>query len=210
MLYIRNISRYKFPQISIIFTNNFNDLIKINIALLIYYTYLLLIIVLRIFSKNMMWKFLNKFPLSLNFILKIMSVKLIAITFIDWFKLNFIFRTYASEEFLVFLNLERDAMQYIKELRKGDIVVDVGAYIGSYTVRCAKIVGENGKVIAIESLPENLILLKNNIKFNKLNNVLIEDKAIYNKECKIKLSYNNFRPYNATAFKKNVRFSKHS
>jgi len=58
MLYIRNISRYKFPQISIIFTNNFNDLIKINIALLIYYTYLLLIILLRIFSKDMMWRFL--------------------------------------------------------------------------------------------------------------------------------------------------------
>jgi FkbM family methyltransferase len=201
MLYIRNITRSKLPQISIIFTNNFNDLIKINIALLIYYTYFLLLIILRIFSKNMMWKFLNKLPLSLSFILRKMSIKLIAITFIDWFKLNFIFRTYTLDEYVIFLDWERDAMQYIRELRNGDIVIDVGAHIGSYTIRCAKLVGENGKVIAIEPIPENLILLKNNLEFNKLNNVLIEDKAIHNKQSKIKLYY-DADPSGASVFKK--------
>jgi FkbM family methyltransferase len=148
-----------------------------------------------------MWKFLNKLPLSLSFILRKMSIKLIVITFIDWFKLNFIFRTYTLDEYVIFLDWERDVMQYIRELRNGDIVIDVGAHIGSYTIRCAKLVGENGKVIAIEPIPENLILLKNNLEFNKLNNVLIEDKAIYNKLSKIKLYY-NAHPSGASVFKK--------
>jgi FkbM family methyltransferase len=202
MLYIRNITRSKLPQISIIFTNNFNDLIKINVALLIYYTYFLLIIILRIFFNNIMWKFLNKLPLSLSILLRKMSIKLIAITFIDWFKLNFIFRTYTLDEHVIFLDWERDAVQYIRELRNGDIVIDVGAHIGSYTIRCAKLFGENGKVIAIEPIPENLILLKNNLEFNKLNNVLIEDKAIYNKQNKIKLFYYDIHPSGASVFKK--------
>jgi hypothetical protein len=134
MLYIRNITKSKLPQISIIFTNNFSDLIKINFALLIYYTYLLLLIILRIFSKNIMWKFLNKLPLSLSFILKMMKIKVIAITFSDWLKLNFIFRVYNADEYIIFLDLERDVIQYIKELKNGDIVIDVGAHIGSYII----------------------------------------------------------------------------
>jgi FkbM family methyltransferase len=202
MLYIRNITRSKLPQTSIIFTNNFNDLIKINIALLIYYTYLCLVIILRIFSKNIMWKFLNKLPLSLSFVLRLVKIKLIAITFIDWFRLNFIFRTYTLDEYVIFLDWERHTMQYISELRNGDTVIDVGAHIGSYTIRCAKLVGENGKVIAVEPIPENLILLKNNTEFNKLNNVLIEDKAIYNKQSKIKLFYYDAHPAGASVFKK--------
>jgi predicted RNA methylase len=113
-----------------------------------------------------MWKFLNKLPLYLSFILRKMSIKLIAITFIDWFKLNFIFRTYTLDEYVIFLDWERDVVQYISELRNGDIVIDVGAHIGSYTIRCAKLVGENGKVIAVEPIPENLVLLKNNLEFN--------------------------------------------
>jgi len=140
----------------------------------------------------------NKLPLSLKFILKIMSIKLIAITFIDWFKLNFIFRSYTLDEYLIFLDWERDALEYILELREGDVVVDVGAYIGSYTIRCAKLVGEKGKVIAIEPLPENIVLLKENIKFNNLNNVYIENVAISNKPNKVFLYYSDFAPSNAT------------
>jgi hypothetical protein len=63
-----------------------------------------------------MWKFFNK--LSLSFILKMMKIKVIAITFSDWLKLNFIFRVYNADEYIIFLDLERDVIQYIKELKK--------------------------------------------------------------------------------------------
>jgi hypothetical protein len=65
-----------------------------------------------------MWKFFNKLPLSLSFILKMMKIKVIAITFSDWLKLNFIFRVYNADEYIIFLDLERDVIQYIKELKK--------------------------------------------------------------------------------------------
>jgi hypothetical protein len=37
--------------------------------------------------------------------------------------------------------------------RKGDLVLDIGANIGSHTLPMAKMVGENGEVIAFEPYP---------------------------------------------------------
>jgi len=54
----------------------------------------------------------------------------------------------------------------------GDVVIDVGAHIGSYTIRCAKMVGEKGIVIAFEPDPENFKMLLLNIKINDLKNVM--------------------------------------
>lgn len=51
-----------------------------------------------------------------------------------------------------------------KLVRPGDIVVDVGANIGYFTVALAELVGENGKVIAVEPQPDNFELLKINTR----------------------------------------------
>lgn len=53
----------------------------------------------------------------------------------------------------------------------GDIVVEVGAYIGLYAIRAAELVGEMGHVIAIEAVEENLNLLKKNIESNHIKNI---------------------------------------
>jgi FkbM family methyltransferase len=53
----------------------------------------------------------------------------------------------------------------------GDIVVEVGAYIGFYAIRAAELVGEKGHVIAIEAVDENLKLLKKNIESNHITNL---------------------------------------
>src|ERR1051325_3193678 len=55
--------------------------------------------------------------------------------------------------------------------KQGDIVVDVGAHIGKYTIIASKRVGANGKVIAIEAHPGNYEMLNRNIKLNGLTNV---------------------------------------
>ncbi len=60
----------------------------------------------------------------------------------------------------------------------GDIVVDVGAHIGYYTLMASKAVGPKGKVIAIEPDPRNLSVLHQNIYGNNLKNVTIVDCAI--------------------------------
>jgi FkbM family methyltransferase len=63
-----------------------------------------------------------------------------------------------------------------------DIVVDVGAHIGLYTIIASKRVGPNGKVIAIEADPSNFEMLNRNIQLNNLTNVLALNYAVYSKE----------------------------
>jgi FkbM family methyltransferase len=71
--------------------------------------------------------------------------------------------------------------------KDGDIVVDVGAHIGRYTIISSRRVGQNGKVIAIEADPDNFEMLNRNIKLNKLTNVIPLNYAVYSKETKLKL-----------------------
>lgn len=74
---------------------------------------------------------------------------------------------------------EKEESNFIKNnLKPGGIFIDIGANIGFYTVLAAKIVGETGKVIAFEPDPKNIEILKKNIAENKLNNVVIEQKAV--------------------------------
>ena len=63
-------------------------------------------------------------------------------------------------------------------LQKGDVVIDVGAHVGMFTIKAARQVGEEGLVIAIEPEPRNLMLLEQNVKGNNLSNVVIVGKAV--------------------------------
>jgi FkbM family methyltransferase len=71
--------------------------------------------------------------------------------------------------------------------KQGDIVVDIGAHMGRYTIISSKRVGTNGKVVAIEAHPGNFEMLNRNIKLNQLTNVIPLNYAAYSKETKIKL-----------------------
>lgn len=72
------------------------------------------------------------------------------------------------------------------DLKPGEIVVEAGAYIGFYVVKAAELVGENGKVIAIEAVPENFEIIKRNVEANHLKNVILINKAVWNTSTKIK------------------------
>jgi len=74
------------------------------------------------------------------------------------------------------------------ELKKGDIVVDAGANIGTFTVKAAKIVGDEGKVIAIEPEAKNLQFLRRNIEANELRNVVIVPKGVWGGKGKLRLN----------------------
>src|SRR5215210_591354 len=71
--------------------------------------------------------------------------------------------------------------------KQGDIVIDIGANIGRYTIISSKRVGTKGKVVAIEAHPGNFEILNRNIKLNQLNNVIPLNYAAYSKETKVKL-----------------------
>ena len=69
----------------------------------------------------------------------------------------------------------------------GDIFLDVGAYIGFGTMRLSELVGSQGKVIAFECNPDIQKLLVKNVLENKLSNVTVIDKAIWNKNEEVML-----------------------
>ena len=71
--------------------------------------------------------------------------------------------------------------------KEGDVVVDIGAHIGPYTIFASKRVGPNGKVVSIEADPGNFDVLNRNIQLNKLSNVIALNYAIYSEEKLIKL-----------------------
>ena len=77
-------------------------------------------------------------------------------------------------------------------INKGDIVVDAGAHLGLFTVKASKIVGDKGKVIAIEPEPENLEILKKNIKLNNLKNVITVNKGIWSSKKDLKMNMGQY------------------
>jgi FkbM family methyltransferase len=92
-----------------------------------------------------------------------------------------------NREDLVFMtNHEEDIIEHFTP-KEGDIVVDIGAHMGRYTIISSKRVGANGKVVAIEADPSNFEMLNSNIKLNQLTNVTTLNYAVYSKETKIKL-----------------------
>lgn len=65
--------------------------------------------------------------------------------------------------------------------KKGDVVAEMGAFRGYYCLNLAQLVGENGMVIAIEPMEDNLYYLRKNIEANNINNVFIVPKGVWNK-----------------------------
>jgi FkbM family methyltransferase len=61
----------------------------------------------------------------------------------------------------------------------GQTIVEVGAYIGYYAMRAAELVGEAGKVVAVEAIEANLLLLKKNVEANHFKNIVIVPKAAW-------------------------------
>jgi FkbM family methyltransferase len=69
----------------------------------------------------------------------------------------------------------------------GDIVIDVGAAFGFYTILASKRVGQQGKVVAIEPQPDSFEMLNRNIRLNKLTNTRTLNYAVSSKKATLKL-----------------------
>jgi len=72
-------------------------------------------------------------------------------------------------------------------VKKGHIVVDVGAFIGGYTYMFSKLVGNKGKVYAFEPVPYLFNILGFHCNLFNLKNVLTENKAVSDHEGYLKL-----------------------
>ena len=102
-------------------------------------------------------------------------------------KYNYMFFCRANNEDIIIMKGHEDEILSHFKPNYGDIVVDVGAHIGHYTLIAAKRVGPKGKVISIEADPKNFEILNKNIELNKLNdNVITINCAVSSKEEKMK------------------------
>lgn len=82
---------------------------------------------------------------------------------------------------------ETETHWFVKGIRPGDTVVDVGANVGYYAVIAGKLVGAEGRVFAFEPDPVGFALLKRNLELNGVTNVVAEQKAVSNAPGSIRL-----------------------
>ncbi len=71
-------------------------------------------------------------------------------------------------------------------LQEGDIMADIGCSIGYFTIPASKIVGENGKIFAMDILPEMLKDVEIKISQNNISNV----ETVLTEENNLKLTDN--------------------
>jgi FkbM family methyltransferase len=80
--------------------------------------------------------------------------------------------------YMFFVSREQDVKPHIV-MNENETFVDVGANIGSYSLKIANDYKKKGvEVVAIEAHPENFKALDRNIKCNDLTNVKIINKAV--------------------------------
>lgn len=74
-------------------------------------------------------------------------------------------------------------------LREGDQIIDVGAGIGDFAVKASRIVGKNGRVLAIEPSPSDFAFLRDNVLRNKCKNVLLANEGVAERPRTISSTY---------------------
>jgi FkbM family methyltransferase len=67
---------------------------------------------------------------------------------------------------------------FVEHIRSGDVVLDVGAAAGYYTLLSSILVGSAGQVITFEPDPKNAAFLRRHVRANHLTNVTIHQAAV--------------------------------
>ena len=74
-------------------------------------------------------------------------------------------------------------------IETNDIIIDVGAHIGLFALYASQFC-KNGKIICYEPIKENYELLLENIKQNKITNIISYNSAVSNRSSKVKIYLN--------------------
>jgi len=98
---------------------------------------------------------------------------------------------------------ERDMLAaFLGFLRLGDVVYDVGANFGLYSIALGKRVGEQGQIIAFEPLSRNFERLKANIQLNDLKNIRCFPNALGERGARMEMYIDEERPWRSTLLPK--------
>ena len=94
-------------------------------------------------------------------------------------------RSFNSFHDLIIMTTHEADMLQLFHPNDGDIVVDIGSFIGKYTLTSSNRVGLKGKVVAIEGDPSYFEMLNKNLKLNKTSNVTAINCIVFSKEANI-------------------------
>ena len=72
----------------------------------------------------------------------------------------------------------KERATFEKAVRRGNVVFDIGASAGFYTLLACVLAGERGKVFAFEPLPSNVSFLKSHLKLNGITNATVIEAAV--------------------------------
>jgi FkbM family methyltransferase len=87
---------------------------------------------------------------------------------------------------------EREEAEWLRSVvRPGDVMVDCGANVGYFTLLGSRLVGPQGRVVALEPEPRNLALLRRNVRRHRLDNVAIVAAAAWNEPARLALRRND-------------------
>lgn len=76
-------------------------------------------------------------------------------------------------------SFQKTVLDTAKQFAKaGATVIDAGANIGAMTYALSNFVGSGGRVLAIEMMPDNAAVLRENICLNGLDNVILFENAL--------------------------------
>lgn len=104
----------------------------------------------------------------------------------DWIqKQIFFFGSYLLEQ--------QETRYWCDSVKEGEIILDIGANIGYYSLLASKRIGSEGNIYAFEAAPETFRKLSDNIQRNGIENILAYNLAITNSRGTIDLHIADIR-----------------
>lgn len=67
---------------------------------------------------------------------------------------------------------------FAQMISPGDVVFDIGANVGTYSLLASRLCGSDGKVFAFEPVPVNLKYLRDHVELNRLENTIVLPYAV--------------------------------
>jgi FkbM family methyltransferase len=89
---------------------------------------------------------------------------------------------------------------FTEAIKPGAVVLDVGAYLGYYTIVASRRTGESGRVFAVEPDPDSFAFLRYNVTQNGCRNVVLTQSALSSGSGSASLYRNPSDPSRASLF----------
>lgn len=113
----------------------------------------------------------HPFKLLLTEILRRSGLSMLFIIDRHYYKIRFYSTSFSRALFIDPNSRKEDEDFFISYLKEGDMVIDIGANIGTLTLLSASLIKEDGKVYAFEPNPRTYKYLVKNIKLNGFKNI---------------------------------------